>query len=150
MNPTPDAEGLDNIQLEQTSGGLLVRVVYGAETIVQGPLSFGLSTLPESFNATILLSGFSVKENVVAGLAENPGGTGSALQRIVARAAEQDVVAASRPQRVVAVVATHLDPDGFARPIDVIIAVAALQRVISGAADKLIRKGSTICKHTMC
>ena len=70
MNPTPDAEGLDNIQLEQTSGGLLVRVVYGAETIVQGPLSFGLSTPPESFNATILLSGFSVKENVVAGLGD--------------------------------------------------------------------------------
>jgi hypothetical protein len=44
--------------------------VYGAESIVQGPLSFGLSTLPESVSATIRLSGFGQTENVVAGLAD--------------------------------------------------------------------------------
>jgi hypothetical protein len=49
---------------------LCLRIVYGAETIVQGPLSFGLSTLPTSVTATIRLSGFGQTNNVVAGLAD--------------------------------------------------------------------------------
>jgi hypothetical protein len=49
---------------------LCLGIVYGAETIVQGPLSFGLSTLPKSVSATIRLSGFGQTENVVAGLAD--------------------------------------------------------------------------------
>jgi hypothetical protein len=49
---------------------LCLRVVYGAESIVQGPVSFGLSTLPTSVTATLRLSGFGQTENVVAGLAD--------------------------------------------------------------------------------
>ncbi len=52
------------------SPALVVRVVYSTESIVMGPLSFGLPVLPESLAATIVLSDIDAAENVTAGLGD--------------------------------------------------------------------------------
>ena len=68
-----DNSGQLEVVLTPVAGGvstLIVKVVYSTESIVTGPLSFGLSTLPASFTATIVLPGFGANENVVAGLAD--------------------------------------------------------------------------------
>ena len=52
------------------SPAAVVRVVYQTESIVNGPLSFGLPVLPESLTATIVLSNIDATENITAGLGD--------------------------------------------------------------------------------
>jgi len=47
-----------------------LHIRYGAETIVQGPVGFGLSTLPESVTADLMITGFDHTQDIVAGLAD--------------------------------------------------------------------------------
>ena len=67
-----DQDGIDNVLLlgGYPSPALVVRVVYQTESIVDGPLSFGLPVLPESLTATIVLSDIDAAENVTAGLGD--------------------------------------------------------------------------------